>query len=155
MLLSTDMRDLLTLFRQHGVRYVLVGGHAVNYYGYVRTTQDIDLLVFPSTENARQIMAALSDFGFGGAGIPPRLFEREGSAIHLGTEPNRIDILTSLKGVSNKRIFASSQVVDIEGEDVNIISLEHLVEVKRHSDRPRDLADADELIKINHPDSDD
>jgi predicted nucleotidyltransferase len=155
MLLSTDMTDLLALFRQHNVRYVLVGGHAVNYYGYVRTTQDIDLLVFPSPENARRIMAVLSDFGFGGAGIPRELFERKGGAVHLGTEPNRIDILTSLKGVSNNKIFACAQVVDIDGTTVNIISLEHLVEVKRSSDRPRDLADADELSKINNTGSGD
>ncbi len=144
------MKDLLGLFQRHGVQYVLVvGGFAVNYYGYVRTTQDIDLLVFPSADNAQRIMIALSEFGFGGAGIPQELFEREGSAVHLGTEPNRIDILTNLKGVSNSMIFAGSQIVDVDEVPVRIISFDHLVEVKRSSDRPRDLADADELVKIN------
>lgn len=149
MVLTADMKDLLGLFQRHGVQYVLVGGFAVNYYGYVRTTQDIDLLVFPSADNAQRIMIALSEFGFGGAGIPQELFEREGSAVHLGTEPNRIDILTNLKGVSNSMIFAGSQIVDVDEVPVRIISFDHLVEVKRSSDRPRDLADADELVKIN------
>lgn len=152
MLLSDDMKELLTLFRQHSVRYVVVGGHAVNYYGYVRTTQDIDLLVYPSTDNAKQIMRALSDFGFGAAGIPKRIFEEEGGAVHLGTEPNRIDILTSLKGVANDDIFAGSREVEIDGVMVGLISLENLLEVKKCSDRPRDLADADELAKINQAD---
>jgi hypothetical protein len=147
--LTADMKDLFGLFQRHGVQYVLVGGFAVNYYGYVRTTQDIDLLVFPSADNAQRIMIALSEFGFGGAGIPQELFEREGSAVHLGTEPNRIDILTNLKGVSNSMIFAGSQIVDVDEVPVRIISFDHLVEVKRSSDRPRDLADADELVKIN------
>jgi predicted nucleotidyltransferase len=149
MQLSTDMKRLLELFREFEVQYALVGGHAVNYYGYVRATQDMDLLVLPTTENAERIMDALSAFGFGGAGIPRELFERGRGAVHLGVEPNRIDILTSLKGVDNAAIFAGAQVVEVDGVAVTIISLEDLLKVKRSSDRPRDLADADELAKIN------
>ena len=147
---SADMRELLRLFEEHGVQFTLVGGHAVNFYGYVRTTQDMDLLVSPTADNAPRIMGALTEFGFGGAGIPQELFERDGGAVHLGVEPNRIDILTSLKGVSNTKIFSGSEVVEVDGVTVNIISLDDLLQVKRCSDRPRDLADADELAKINH-----
>ena len=147
---SADMRALLRLFEEHGVQFTLVGGHAVNFYGYVRTTQDMDLLVSPTADNAQRIMGALTEFGFGGAGIPQELFERDGGAVHLGVEPNRIDILTSLKGVSNTKIFSGSEVVEVDGVTVNIISLDDLLQVKRCSDRPRDLADADELAKINH-----
>jgi predicted nucleotidyltransferase len=146
---SADMKRLLELFGSYGVRYTLVGGHAVNYYGYVRTTQDMDLLVLPTSENAERVMDALSAFGFGGAGIPQELFERDKGAVHLGVEPNRIDILTSLKGVDNTTIFKGAQSVDIDGVNVKIISLGDLLQVKRSSDRPRDLADADELAKIN------
>jgi len=146
---SDDMKALIRIFEKHGVRYVLVGGHAVNYYGYVRTTQGMDLLVSPSPDNAVRIMDAISDFGFAGAGIPSQLFEREGGAVHLGVEPNRIDILTSLVGVTNDEIFFRSRVVEIDDVDVNIISLEDLLRVKRGSNRPRDLADADELSKID------
>jgi len=149
MLFSADMKELVRLFEKHGVQYTLVGGHAVSFYGYVRTTQDMDLLVSPTAENAERIIDALSAFGFGGTGIPRELFERDGGAVHLGVEPNRIDILTSLKGVDNRKIFKGSQIVEIDGVAVNIISLEDLVQVKRCSDRPRDLADADELTKIN------
>ena len=148
-MLSADMKELLSLFRDHGVRSVVVGGHAVNYYGYVRATQDIDVLVYPSTDNAKRIMLALNDFGFGSAGIPPALFEQPGGAVHLGAAPNRIDLLTSLKGVSNDTIFDDARRVEIEGLNVNLISLENLLNVKQSSDRPRDRADADELAKIN------
>ena len=149
MLLSDDMIMLLGLFRRHGVRYAIVGGHAVNFYGYVRNTQDMDVLVYPSVDNAERVMAALRDFGFGGAGIPRDLLEREGGAVHLGVEPNRIDLLTSLKGISNDLVFSDLRVVEIDSEEVSIIALDHLLQVKRSSDRPRDLADADELTKIN------
>ncbi len=146
---SSYMKEFLELFGSFGVRYALVGGHAVNYYGYVRTTQDMDLLVLPTTENAKRVMDALSAFGFGGAGIPRELFERDKGAVHLGVEPNRIDILTGLKGVDNATIFERAEAVEIDGVTVSIISLEDLLQVKRNSDRPRDLADADELAKIN------
>ena len=145
---SDDMRALLGLFKRHRVRYVLVGGHAVNYYGYVRTTQDMDVLVYPSSANATRLVGAIEDFGFAGTGIPRRLFESEGGAVHLGVEPNRIDILTSLVGATNDEIFARSEVVQIDYVEVSIISLEDLLRVKRGSRRPRDLADADELSKI-------
>lgn len=149
MLFTADMKDLMRLFDEHHVEYVLVGGFAVIYYGYVRTTQDIDLLVFPSLDNAARITAALADFGFGAAGIPHDVFAHEGSAVHLGTEPNRIDLLTSLRGVSNRAVFEAAQKIELEGVAVRIISLRHLVEAKRNSDRARDRADAEELLKIN------
>lgn len=142
------MRDLLRFFESHSVRYVIVGGFAVNYYGYVRTTQDIDLLVYPSPKNARNVMAALADFGFGGAGIPREYFEREGSAIHLGVEPNRIDILTHLEGIENGVIFANMQRLEYEGMAVNIIALPDLLAAKRSSARLKDRADVEELEKI-------
>jgi predicted nucleotidyltransferase len=147
MFFSGDMRELIEIFEKHGVEYVLIGGFAVNFYGYVRTTQDIDLLIYPSLENAEAVMAALLEFGFGGAGIPKECFEREGSAVHLGVEPNRIDLLTCIQGVENSRIFKNMKRVELGSVEVNIISLEDLIESKQSSDRARDRADAEELLK--------
>jgi len=147
MLFSQGMKDLIRLFEKYGVRYVLVGGFAVNYYGYVRTTQDIDFLIYPSPENAPRIMLALTDLGFGKAGIPVEYFAREGSAIHLGVEPNRIDLLTCLKGVANDTIFANMERIQLEDISLNIIALQDLLAAKHQSGRSRDRADADELEK--------
>jgi len=147
-LLTEDMEDLIRIFEENEVEYVVVGGFAVNYYGYVRTTQDFDLLVYPSPENAKRVMTALTEFGFGGAGIPREYFEKEGAAIHIGVEPNRIDFLTHLKGVDNDTIFANMNRVTLEGVPVNIIALPDLVAAKRASGRPRDRADAEELAGI-------
>jgi len=147
--LSRDMRELLALFKEHGVSYVLVGGFAVNYYGYSRLTQDIDFLILPSAENAGRMMKVLADFGFGEAGIPANCFEREGTAIHLGVEPNRIDFLTSLQGVSNQQLFEHARTVDFDGVRLDVIAYEDLLRVKKSSSRARDRADAEELEKIN------
>jgi predicted nucleotidyltransferase len=145
---TKDMKDVIELFEKYKVQYALVGGFAVIYYGYVRTTQDIDFLLFPSEENASVVMKALTEFGFGNAGIPEEYFTKEGTAIHIGVEPNRIDFLTVLKGVSNTEIFKHIERVEIEGTKLNIISRSDLLISKKASDRLKDLADAEELENL-------
>ncbi len=149
MLFTEDMKDLIELFERYSVEYILVGGFAVNYYGYVRTTQDIDILIYPSSENAQKIIKTLDEFGFGSAGIPKESFEKKGTAVHMGVEPNRIDLLTHLKGVSNEEVFAKKVRIEYNNIHLNIISLGDLLDCKRCSKRPKDLADVDELEKTN------
>ena len=81
MFFSNDMKELVGLFLKHEVEFAVCGGFAVAYYGYVRATMDFDLLVAPDEENARKVMAALRDFGFGGAGITEAAFRSTGTAI--------------------------------------------------------------------------
>jgi hypothetical protein len=147
-ILSDDMKELVRLFEEHGVTYALVGGYAVNYYGYVRLTQDIDFLLDPSPANAAKIVRCLEAFGFGDAGIPREAFERESTAIHLGVEPNRIDLLTGLMGVANRDVFARAVRATLDDVELNIISLPDLVTAKRSSSRLRDQADAEELDRL-------
>jgi hypothetical protein len=149
MIFTQDMKGLIELFEKYNIKYVLVGGFAVNFYGYVRTTQDIDILIYPSPKNAKKMMKALGEFGFGNAGIPKECFENEGTAIHLGVEPNRIDLLTHLKGVSNKEIFAKKKRVLYEKVSLHIISFKDLLDCKKCSHRAKDLADVEELEKID------
>jgi len=146
--LTQDMKDLILLFNKHEVDYMLVGGFAVICYGYIRTTQDIDFLVFPSVENSKKIMNALTEFGFGDAGIPIEYFQREGTAIHIGAEPNRIDFLTCLQGVTNKMLFQNMTQIEFQGKSFNIISKNDLIQCKKAAGRAKDLADVEELEKI-------
>jgi hypothetical protein len=147
MIFTRDMKDFVEILKRNRVKHVLVGGFAVNYYGYVRTTQDIDILIFPSRKNSIKMMKVLLEFGFGNSGIPQECFEKEGSAVHLGVEPNRIDLLTSLKGVSNSDIFKNKSQISYGDIKLNLISFGHLIECKRHSTRAKDLADVEELEK--------
>ena len=147
MFISQDMIDFIHFLKRNKVKYVLVGGFAVIYYGYVRMTQDLDVLIEPSRENAKKMMKVLQEFGFGDIGFSQSLFEKDGTAIHLGAEPNRIDILTSLKGVSHSSIFSNFKRIRYKGFLLNVISLEDLLECKRHSDRVKDLADVEVLEK--------
>ena len=149
MILTNDMKELMDLFEKKNVEYMLVGGVAVICYGYIRTTQDIDFLIYPSQENSKKIMDALTEFGFGNAGIPIEYFQKEGTAIHIGVEPNRIDFLTCLKGVSNDTLFQNRSQVEFQGKTFNIISKNDLIQVKKAAGRAKDLADVEELEKIN------
>lgn len=94
-------------------------------------------------------MAALSDFGFRDAGIPVSLFESAGSAIHLGSEPNRIDLLTTLEGISNEQIFNNKKRIQLGPLELYIIDLPDLLSVKQRSSRLKDQADAEELRRSN------
>ncbi len=149
MIFTQDMKDLIEIFESFKVNYALVGGFAVNYYGYVRTTQDIDILLYPSSENAEKVMNSLLEFGFDKAGIPKECFEKEDTAVHLGVEPNRIDLLTHLKGISINDIFNNINRIKYQEIDLNIISLIDLLKCKRISTRIKDQADAEELEKIS------
>ena len=62
--LPRDFAEFLNLFNRHKVDYLLIGGYAVGFYGHVRATNDIDVLIEPSTENATKAEAAIREFGF-------------------------------------------------------------------------------------------
>jgi predicted nucleotidyltransferase len=145
MFFSQDMIDFFQLLKKHKVQYVVVGGFAVIYYGYVRTTQDIDILSLPTAENAKKMLDVLREFGFGEVGFTQENFQKEGTAIHLGAEPNRIDILTSLQNVSNSAVFSRVKRIRHKGLSLNIISLEDLLACKRQSSRLKDRADVEML----------
>jgi len=153
MLLTEDMTDFIRILQRREARFLIVGGFAVNYYGYIRTTQDIDLLIYPSRENAGRMMDALKEFGFGNAGIPRSCFEHEGNVVHLGVEPNRIDLLTSLKGLDKDDLFDRSIVATCDDLTFPIISYCDLLAAKMASSRAKDRADVEELKKIATSDS--
>ena len=143
--ISRDIRDLLRLFRKHGVEFAVCGGHAVAFHGYPRVTMDIDLLVVPSPENAKRIMQALQDFGFGQAGIPPTAFLKKGTAVTLGVQPNQVDLLTSMSRTPAHSILSRAVIGRLAGVPVRFVSLKDLLAAKKEAGRRKDLADIEGL----------
>ena len=150
-LLSDDIRDLLRIMTEHGVEFAICGGHAVACHGYPRMTMDVDILLLPTIENAKRIIASLEQFGFGQAGIPPAAFTREGTAITLGEQPNQVDLLTSMSREPVGNIMQNAVWGELAGINVRFVSRDDLLEAKRQAGRPKDLADLDELEKIDAP----
>ena len=149
--ISRDIRDLLRLFRKHGVDFAVCGGHAVTFHGYPRLTMDVDLLVVPDPENADRIMQALRDFGFGSAGIPKTVFLRKGTAVTLGVQPNQVDLLTSMSRTPAHDILSRAVVGRLAGVPVRFVSLKDLLVAKRQAGRKKDLADIEGLRKPVRP----
>jgi predicted nucleotidyltransferase len=143
--LPDDFREFLRLLNSHGVEYMLVGGHAVGHYGYVRNTADMDVWVAISSENAGRIVAALEAFGCNGGSITPGLFLAEDRVVAVGFPPLRLDIITTIAGVNFAECYPRRVRDVIEGVEVSIIGLDDLKKNKAASGRPKDLVDLDEL----------
>ncbi len=146
--ISPDMHEFLKLLRKHNVQFALCGGFAVTYYGFIRTTMDIDILIYPSVTNANLLMQALTAFGFGHAGINPSVFEQPGAVVTLGDQPNQIDILTSMSSEPADAIFTSCETAEIWGMQIPVVSRASLLRAKKESARAKDLIDVDELSNL-------
>jgi hypothetical protein len=143
--LEEDLREFVELLNALKVRYMVVGAFAVAYHGYPRYTGDIDLFIDRSSENAKQIVNAIEQFGFGDLGLSAEDFLKEDQVIQLGVAPNRIDLLTFLSGVSFQDAWATREQAEIDGLSVPMISKEMLKRNKAASGRSQDLADLEHL----------
>jgi hypothetical protein len=143
--LPNDFKEFLRLLQSHGVRYLLIGGYAVIYYGYPRATSDLDVWVALEPANADRIVAALREFGFGMQDLTPGLFLQEQSIVRMGYVPMRIEIMTTISGVSFDDCYADRIDATIDGVEVSLIDLANLKKNKQASGRLKDLADLEEL----------
>lgn len=147
--LTKDFEDFLNLLQKYGVKFVVCGGHAVGFYGYPRLTMGFDLLFQPDTDNAKKIIRVLNEFGFGSSGITESAFLEEGTAVTLGVQPNQIDLLTSVTNLLTCDIFKNAVKRKLEDFDVLYISKDDLIKCKKAVGRLKDLADIEELEKVN------
>jgi len=147
--LPQDFKELFEFLNANKVEYMLLGGYAVIAYGYVRNTSDIDVVVSDGEENARRLMRALADFGFGETELRADLFTEPDSVVRMGVEPMKIEILNYLKGVDFKDAYSRRRSVEVEDISVDLIALQDLLANKRAVGRPKDLVDADELVERN------
>jgi hypothetical protein len=136
-----DFRDLLELFNKRKVDYLVVGGYALGFHGAPRYTGDLDLFVKADAINAARIMQALDEFGFGSVGLSVPDFEEKGKIVQLGFPPVRIDIITSITGVTWEQ--ARSRRVKGHFGDLMVyfIGRDDFVANKRALGRKKDLAD--------------
>lgn len=145
--LQNDFKELLELFNAHDVQYLIVGGYALAYFGAPRYTGDIDIFVKSDSKNASLILKALSNFGFGSAGLKLEDFTNTDNIIQLGYPPVRVDIMTSISGVSWEDAYNSREKGKCGDVTVYFIGLDQYIQNKRASGRKKDLADLEALGK--------
>jgi len=143
--LPPDFKEFLRLLASREVEYLLIGGYAVGYYGYPRATQDMDVWIANDPRNAERMVAALREFGFATQNLSAELFLRAGSIIRMGIPPMRIEVMTTISGVTFDACFADRVTDSIDGVAVNLISLNHLKINKKASGRHKDLDDLENL----------
>ena len=145
--LDRNFADFLRLLNSHGVEYVVIGGYAVGYHGFVRATGDLDLFVGISAKNAAALVHVFRDFGFSTPELKEQLFLDEGKIVRVGLPPLRIEVLNGISGVTFDEIFPKRIEEVIDGLRVPFIDLNSLLKNKAASGRLKDLADIEELTK--------
>jgi hypothetical protein len=143
--LPPDFKEFLRLLSDHRAEYLLIGGYAVAYYGYPRATADMDIWIAIQPKNAKNIVAALKEFGFDLPQLTTELFLQEGRIIRMGVPPVRLEIATTISGVDFAECWASRTVENLDGTPVNVISLEHLKVNKKAAGRHKYLDDLEHL----------
>jgi len=147
------LNALLERLVEADVRYVLIGGLAVGAWGYVRGTKDLDVVPDPAAENLEKLAALLRELD-GKVEVEDGLltadaisiFLRTGDRTLVATELGPIDVLQGMPQIPSFAILdAEATDVEINGLRVRVCSLEHLLEMKRASERPRDRDDLEAL----------
>lgn len=143
--IQEDFREFFALLNAHKVEFIIVGGYALAFHGAPRYTGDIDVYINPTHTNAKQIVIALKDFGFSSLDLSVEDFQKEDHVIQLGLPPIRIDIITSITGVSWEQ--ADSSKISGKYGDVPVfyISREQYLVNKRAIGRAKDIADIEAL----------
>jgi len=145
MAIQSDFKELLALFNARAVEYLIVGGYALAFHGAPRYTGDLDLYVRPTAENAARIMDALRDFGFGAVGLSESDFIEVDRIVQLGYPPVRIDLVTSISGVSWEEAIRHRVPGNYGGVSVCYLGRDEFITNKRASGRLKDLADIEAL----------
>lgn len=140
-----DFLDMLSALHASGSEYLIVGAHALAAHGRPRATGDLDIWVRPTSGNASKVYQALEAFG-----APLEALTRDDLAtpdvvFQIGLPPVRIDIMTSISGVTFEDAWANRVTVSLDTLSVPVIGRSDLIRNKRTSGRPRDLADVEEL----------
>lgn len=149
MRIEKDFKEFFELLNKNDVQYLIVGGFAYSFYAEPRYTKDIDIFISTANQNPQKIIKSIEEFGFKNIGLIVEDFKKENNVIQLGYPPIRIDILTTLTGLT----FQSAWINKIEGHygktKVYFISIDDLIQNKKITGRDQDLVDIKYLEKIS------
>lgn len=143
--LPDDFRDFLKLCNQKRVKYLLIGGYAVGFYGYPRATGDMDIWIERSAANAQKMVAVLKEFGFDVPALSSELFLEKGKIVRMGVPPIRLEILNGISGVEFAVCYPLRRRGMMDGIRVDVIRLKDLKTNKKAAGRPKDLDDLEQL----------
>lgn len=143
--LPQDFKELLKLFNEHEVEYLVIGGYAVGYYGYPRATNDLDIWINATKKNAERIITALKEFGFNTPDLSPQLFLQDNNIVRMGLPPIRVEIFIDISGLTFNQSYKNRRIDKIENITISFVDKEDLKRNKKASGRFKDLDDLEHL----------
>ncbi|MCC7004036.1 MAG: nucleotidyltransferase [Gemmatimonadaceae bacterium] len=146
--MNPDWRELMETLKRHDVQFLVVGAHAVAVHGVPRSTQDLDIWLARSAENAARVWRALADFGapLPAIGVTQADFEDADCVVQLGVPPVRVDLMTDISGVDSFAAAFENRVdATVEGVTVPVLGRRELIANKRASGRGKDRVDLEWL----------
>ena len=147
MSLNSDWIELLKIFTKEKVRFLVVGGHAYVAHAPTRSTDDLDLWVEPTPENAERVWKSLVRFGAPLRVLKPEDLLKTTTVYQMGQPPNRVDILTGIAALTFDEAWSSRVAAKLGGVPVFMLSREDLIRNKLEAGRPQDLLDVEKLRK--------
>jgi hypothetical protein len=140
-----DFKEFLALLNEHEVEFIIVGGYALAYHGVPRFTGDIDVFIKSDQQNAERTLKVLGAFGFGSLDIVVKDFLQPNNIIQLGVPPVRINIITSISGVTWEEANTSKEKGLFGDIIVSFMGKKQFIINKRASGRRKDLADLEAI----------
>lgn len=143
--MNSDFKELLQIFSEEGVRYLVVGGYAVIHHSQPRYTKDLDIWVEPTAENARRVARAFLKFGLPMHGVTQKDFATEGTQFFIGVPPCALDFLTSIAGLVFFQAWENRVGSSENGIPILYLGKADLILAKQAAGRHQDLADLEEI----------
>jgi hypothetical protein len=145
------VKQFLKLAEKHSVRMLLVGGGAVNFHGYQRHSADVDFWIDTSPENLKNLLLVVNDMGYQLDDFPEQVKNQEQNiSIKFTPSDYDLELITFFSSeISFEEAWAQSEESEFEGRVLyKVLSFDHLIESKLKSQRPKDLLDVQELIRL-------
>jgi predicted nucleotidyltransferase len=147
MRIEKDFEELLQLLKKHNVKFCIVGSFALAIHARPRYTKDMDILIEPAEANTDNVLKALTEFGFPLGNLSAADFAKPDNIVQLGFEPVRIDVISSIAGVTFDEVWENRYSGTYGDTPVDFIGLDQLIKNKRAAGRPQDLVDVETLLK--------
>lgn len=148
MAINKDFEDLLRSLNSVRAKYLVVGAYAVIFYAEPRYTKDIDFWIQPTPDNARKVYQALRRFGAPVKGLTIKDLINPNMVYQIGIEPNRIDILMGIRGLSFDQAWKNRRVSRYGREKIYILDREDLIQAKKRTGRLQDQMDLQLLSHV-------
>ena len=146
--MNDDYRDILQSLLDAEADFIVVGAYAMAAHGYPRATGDLDIWVNPNAENSRKVYDALIRFGAPLSEITENDFCEENIIFQIGIIPRRIDIITSIDGVTYKDAKQDVLLAKIDNLSIPVLSLKKIIINKESTGREKDKLDSKILKKL-------